>query len=144
MAATYDPTLPSPKDRVRRYLRDKAAPFAFQDEEIVAVLDDHGIPDGDNAAPAQQTQEIETAIDLLETEGGGSGNETTIRQGSVARTYKSGAGDRSLILANLRRRLASVVGSTSPNGGIIAVEQYDPRDSNDLCPTFCGFPIALP
>lgn len=139
MAATYDPNLTTAKDRVRFMIRDKAATFVFQDEEIGAAL----VLFGTTAEETERNDlaEIQAGIFLLEAEGGGSGTETTIRQGSVTRTYKDGAGDRTAILASLRRRLASLVGleeGTSADS-VLAVGKYDPRESDEIWPTGCGY-----
>lgn len=111
MAATYDETEPTAKDRVRGLMGDVAAPFRFTDERIQAYLDRQAVG---------EAGEITVAIQLLESLPTTSGDETTIRTLSVTRTNKGGKGDFTSVLVNLRRRLLML---RRAGGGFVSVVQ---------------------
>jgi len=106
MATTYDSTLPTAKDRIRRMIGDRRSPWRFDDEEIVATLAEYG---------SDAQSEIRAAIALLEEE------TTTVseskKQGSWSRSRTVSADNRSRIEA-LRARLVALdaTGAVSPVG----------------------------
>lgn len=94
MATTYEPTLPTAKDRVRMYIDDRSSPWRYQDEEIVATIAIFG--EGEAA-------EIQAAIQLLESSSS-IGSSTTQKQGTWSRTTTSKESHQRLL--SLRGRLA--------------------------------------
>jgi hypothetical protein len=122
MAAAYVNTLPTAKDRVRRLIGDVAAPWTFQDEEIVALLALQ--PETDPAAIAEYRVAISLANQYYTSTSSG----VTIRQGSVSRaTTKRTVEDIDRLIASLQAMLNALLGLDSGiQSGIAVAECYFP------------------
>ncbi|MGV3619117.1 MAG: hypothetical protein ACO1SV_27640 [Fimbriimonas sp.] len=123
MAATYDGTRSTAKDRVRFHIDDRRAPFRFDNEEIVATIVGSG-----------EAAEIRAAIELLQSETEGSAVSVSKRQGSWSRS-KTVANPNVGRIASLRERLARLGATgTGPAGSPMAVVEA-PKPCPECAPT---------
>lgn len=132
MAQTYDPAQTTPLDRVRRLTDDRAAPWRFEDAEILAALDAASV-----SASGSEEAEIRAAIDLLESVDPGPGLVSeSRRQGAWSHT-KTRTGGYGAILDRLRARLvrlgvAELGVDASPVG--VADAEFPTPDSDPVPP----------